>query len=414
MPKRAEPLNAKQIDAARKRSSNVELIDGNVPGLRVRVGEGGNLLWSLYIYNAEGKRRRYKIVGDGLGLAEARECGRKLKREIAGGKDPTKERRQARQRTKHAQEGIGTLGTLIDHYYDHGDGRVKVSKDNQRQLLRHVFARHLDRPAVDIAVSDIQLAAEAHASPSSAARAVAYLKPLAKWAARRGSMQKGFEELAKPIDPNSRAGRLPAIDIESLGKIWSGLEGPHGRAARLMLWTGCRRSEATGAMWREFDLDAALWTVSADRRKDTRGHGQKAHRATQAHVIPLARQAVAMLREIYTDKISSDALLFPTETGGELGNWDRWGKQFAARVGTGTWSRHDLRRTCATIAGDLGVEPHIISIVLGHKNPGGNQLLGIYNKSRYRSEHAKALQRVADFLELLESRTSVVPLRRPA
>src|SRR6476620_8156781 len=99
---------------------------------------------------------------------------------------------------------------------------------------------------------------------------------------------------------------------------------------------------------------------------------------------------------------TSGELVFSNAQGGKLDNWDRWSKYIFRQTGTNDWTRHDLRRTCATLAGDLNVAPHIISVVLGHKTPEGNHLLGIYNKGRYREQHGEALQLVADRLEAVE------------
>lgn len=45
----------------------------------------------------------------------------------------------------------------------------------------------------------------------------------------------------------------------------------------------------------------------------------------------------------------------------------------------------------ATLLGDAGVAPHIIEVVLGHKDP-HTQLAGVYNKSRYFKEPKEALE----------------------
>ena len=86
----------------------------------------------------------------------------------------------------------------------------------------------------------------------------------------------------------------------------------------------------------------------------------------------------------------------------KLGNWDRWLKATTATTGITGWSAHALRRTTATLAGDLGAPPHIVSVMLGHSNIGG-QLVAGYNQSAYGSEHQQILQHVADKLEALES-----------
>ena len=71
-------------------------------------------------------------------------------------------------------------------------------------------------------------------------------------------------------------------------------------------------------------------------------------------------------------------------------------------TGVSGWSAHALRRTSATLAGDLGAPPHVISVMLGHSNVGG-QLVAGYNHSTYSSEHKDILQRVADRLEEIEN-----------
>ena len=71
MPKRIQPLTAKGLDAVRPRDGAVvELGDGLLTGLRVRVSAGGRF-WSLNIRNANGERRRVD-VGANLTLADAR------------------------------------------------------------------------------------------------------------------------------------------------------------------------------------------------------------------------------------------------------------------------------------------------------------------------------------------------------
>ncbi len=397
MPKRIQPLTAKGLDAVRPGDDQVvELGDGHLPGLRVRVSRGGRF-WSLNIRNAKGERRRFD-VGDDLSLAEARRCAELLKQAVKQGGDPTGQRRDARQRVRDAKAGIGTFGSLIDAYFD-GDGASLRTKREQRARIKHVFNKHLDRPAIEIAVQKLQLAADAHPSVSSASRAITYLKPVARWAAKRGLMQKGFHELEKPAERDTQEGGHTVLDRDTLALVLPALDqGHHGPAARLMLWTAARRDEVCAATWSEFDLDAGLWTVAAGRRKDTRSRTRRKQVPAQPHVIPLPRQAVGMLLKMRDEKSGAD-LVFPGARGAKLDNWDRWSKSVFKQTGSSGWTRHDLRRTCATLAADLNVAPHIISIMLGHKTPENNHLLGIYSKGRYREQHGEALQAVADQLD---------------
>jgi integrase len=274
-----------------------------------------------------------------------------------------------------------------------------------------VFAKHLDRPAIELTVQDLQLAADAHPSASSASRAITYLKPLARWAAKRGLLQRGFSELEKPLERNIEDGGHTVLDRDTLALVLPEFDqGPHGAAAKLMLWTASRLDEVCSATWNEFDLDTGLWTVAAGRRKDTRSRTRRKQVPAQPHVIPLPRQAISFLAKVREGKAAGE-LACPNVHGGKLDNWDRWSKAIFKRTGTSGWTRHDLRRTCATLAAELNVPPHIISIMLGHKTPEGNHLLAIYNKGRYRDQHAEALQLVADHLEAIKKGTTAQPLR---
>ena len=403
MPRHIQPLTAKRLDAVRPRDGEVvELGDGLLPGLRVRVSRGGRF-WSLNIRNAKGERRRFD-VGDNLSLAEARRRAELIKQAVKQGSDPTGERRDARRRVRDAKAGIGTFGSVINAYFQ-GDGASLRTKGEQRARVRHVFIKHLDRPATEITVQELQLAADAHPSASSASRAITYLKPVARWAAKRGLMQRGFSELEKPVERNIQDGGHTVLGRDTLALVLHEFnQGQHGPAAKLMLWTAARLDEVCSATWNEFDLDAGLWTVAAGRRKDTRSRTRRKQVPTQPHVIPLPRQAISMLAKMREGKAAGE-LVCPNAQGGKLDNWDRWSKSIFKRTGTRGWTRHDLRRTCATLAADLNVPPHIISIMLGHKTPENNHLLGIYNKGRYRQQHGEALQLVADCLETIEPRT---------
>lgn len=68
---------------------------------------------------------------------------------------------------------------------------------------------------------------------------------------------------------------------------------------RLLMLTGARPSELHEASWSEFDFDAGLWVVPAERMKKRR-----------EHTVPLSRQAVEALEQLHTLS-GAYPLLFP-------------------------------------------------------------------------------------------------------
>jgi integrase len=196
-----------------------------------------------------------------------------------------------------------------------------------------------------------------------------------------------------------------------------------GICCKFLLLTAARLREATEATWAEIDLKTGSWTVSPERRKDTRSRTRRKQVPSQPHVIPLSRQSLELLEKVrtaervrrelsgITAEITDGDPIFVGERGGKLQNWDRWLKLLSRETGVSGWSAHTLRRTSATLAADLGAEPHVISVLLGHKNVGG-QLTAGYSKSRYRREHAEALQRLADHVDAIETGVSNVTVLR--
>jgi integrase len=184
---------------------------------------------------------------------------------------------------------------------------------------------------------------------------------------------------------------------------------------RFLLLTLARREEAGSARWRNIDLEAGTWTIPETKNGEP-------------HVVPLSRQARDLVTRIGTGQ--PDELVFCTDKGARLGNWDRATKRVILASGLGVkddmtgaivmkdntalWTRHDLRRTGATMLGEMGELPDIIEAALNHVSI-RSPLAATYNRSRYRPQVAAALQRLADALDGIEvGAAKVVPLHAEA
>jgi integrase len=402
MAKRVPALSSLQVTRARPHpTKTLELVDGAVAGLRLRIMPSGKKTWSLAM-RANGVMRRFD-VGSGLGLAEARAKAEKLRRKIKDGADPTADKRTARHKALSALEGVGTLGSVIDAYFTAGNGAYLKTGEAQRRHLMTFFAQLLGKPAIDIRSAQLQLIVDAHAARTTAARAAAYLAPVLKWARKRDLMTGPFE-LEKPIvnPPRQRV-----LDEDELRKLLPTFDDTYGRCAMFLLLTAARRSEAVHATWGQIDVKARTWTIPGEDRKDTRTQARRKGRPKEALVVPLSDQALNLVEDVRNIErlrryrrglpkaFAQNDRIFVTMNGGPLINWSRWLVANEKRSGVSGWSAHALRRTAATLAGDLGAAPHVISAMLGHSNIGG-QLLARYNKSRYRQEHAEIMEKIGN------------------
>lgn len=387
MPKRVPPLSAKTLAAVRPSGTVIELVDGYVAGLRVQVLPSGTRTWSLNIRDSRGVRRRFGVGAD-LSLSEARKKAEQLRKSVRDGADPTLERRTRRLRAQAARDGVGTFRVLLESYFTKGPGSQRRRALSTQQIIQTVFEKVLDDAAVNLDRAKLQLLADSWRSAQTAALAVRCLRPCLKWAERRALVSPGAADLEPPAQVGNRSRVLTNNELRA---IWPHLGGAHGQVIKWLLWTGCRLSEATGMAWGEVEND--LWTIPSTRRKNG-----------QSHTVPLPTQAGDMLRTAAThrEQSRSGSFVFPSTRGRQLSNWDWQTKRLHRLSGTSGWYRHDLRRTVATLLGDLGFAPHVVSVVLGHAHV-AQGATAVYARSRYQREHREALQALADEIDRIVS-----------
>ena len=143
---------------------------------------------------------------------------------------------------------------------------------------------------------------------------------------------------------------------------------------RLLLLTGQRR----GA---EIDFATGMIVLPAERVKNSREHS-----------LPLSRQALVIL-ERQPRRNSSDFVF------DGFNDWDNAKQRLDQRLGIAPWRVHDLRRTCATNLGELGVQPHHIEAILNHYSGHRAALAGVYQRAKYEPEMRAALQKWADYVD---------------
>jgi len=109
----------------------------------------------------------------------------------------------------------------------------------------------------------------------------------------------------------------------------------------------------------------------------------------------LSAQAVAIIER--TPRRNSSDFLFSDKSG--FKDWGGAKVKLDQRAGIAAWTLHDLRRTCATMLGELGVLPHITEAVLNHYSGHRSGVAGVYQRAKYADEMRSALQRWADHLD---------------
>jgi len=167
-----------------------------------------------------------------------------------------------------------------------------------------------------------------------------------------------------------------------------------------------RPGELRHAEWAEFDLDGGVWTIPAARMKGN----LQAKKHGPPHIVPLAPQAVAILRElqpltsrsryVFPSPLTNDK---PMSDNAVLAALRRMG--FAKEEVTG----HGFRATVRTIACErLGIAPEVIEAQLAHAV--SDALGRAYNRTQYLDQRRDLMIRWADYLDRLREGAQVISM----
>lgn len=362
----AQPLTVKKVRELfeLRKTTLVDARDGALPGLSFRTSTKSAGWWFL----RKGYPRTFLGAYPALGLAEARSAAKQHADKVIEDKVDGLE--------------LGkTLLQLCELYYNNSKLR---SRGDAMRAIKNVFADELETRAAELTAEKLQACVDKRKdAPYMVAGAGRYLHAALANASKRKLCRAGVVEVVLPKLPR-RGKRERVLAPEELKAVWPHLTGPYGLSCRLMLYTLARREEVCEARVKEFH--DGVWTVPAARSKNG-----------ISHVVVLPRQARIIIAPLL-EKRHRESLVFENSMGGSLSNWDRWQKQVFKLSGTEGWHRHDLRRTAATIGGEMEVDPHIIELMLNHIDA-HSPLASVYNRARYNKKRADALQAIADRID---------------
>lgn len=361
-----------------------EIGDGKVPGLRIRVSASGSK--SFIVRKRVGEKIKVITLGrygPRLGLTEARKRARNILSDIEAGKSITS-----------VQRGALTVENLWIAY--------EKTKSNHRSLpeTRRIFRKYIlphlgSRFADAVTRGEITRLIDDIKAPVMARAVHAQLSAFYTWALPR------LDQL--PTNPCFGAGR-PAkpkprervLSDTELGALWRAAElerHPWNAAVKLLILTGQRRSEVFDALREEFDLEANLWTIPAERSKNG-----------VQHLVPLSALAMSVFQDAAA--VVDCSLLFPA-----VGNPTRSASGISKvvvrlrnavsrdlEVDVAPWSLHDIRRTVATGLQKLGVRFEVTEAVLNHVSGSKGGVAGIYQRHNWASEKQQALTAWAEYV----------------
>jgi integrase len=203
---------------------------------------------------------------------------------------------------------------------------------------------------------------------------------------------------------------MPAItDPKRFGELLRAMDGYAGthvvRAAlRLAPMLLLRPGELRHAKWSEMDLDAALWTIPAVRMK----RQLEGKLNGPPHLVPLPRQAVAVLRELH-EETGNGPLVFRGERHHDRPMSDNTVNAALRAIGFSAdeVTGHGFRATARTMLDEqLGFDPDVIEAQLAHSVK--DSLGRAYNRTEFVEWRREMMQTWADYLDQLRRGDDVI------
>jgi integrase len=376
-------------------------------GMYLLVKSDGARYWRLD-YRYAGKRRTLALgVYPTVSLSAARACREEARRLLSKNLDPAAAKKVAKRACKLANES--TFEAVAGEWLANQRHRLapRYCALLLARLQTDIFPQIGSRPVAEIDAPELLEAlrkVEKRGVIETARRLRQICGQVFRFAVASGAaIHDPSVDLRGALKSPGRPRCHKAMPLDYLPYFLNALEGYDGDvrtrlALKLMVLTFPRTTELRAARWSEIEkLEGTepLWRVPAERMK-----------MKEEHLVPLAPQAVALLRELRAlpGSDSSPFLFPPPSRHGHMSN----NTMLYALYRMGYHSRatvHGFRAMASTTLNEMGFRAEVIERQLAHQER--NAVRAAYNRAEYLTERRAMMKQWADYLDRLAQRNIV-------
>jgi integrase len=368
-------------------------------GLYLEISPRGGRWWRLK-YRHGGKEKRLSLgVYPDVPLKEARERRDEARKLLATGVDPSENRKATR--AAEADRATNSFEIIAREWLAKNSAIWSVThSDKIRRLFeRDVFPWMGGRPIAEITAPELLKVLrriEGRGAVETSHRALGNCGQIFRYGVATGRCERDVAADLRGALAKVEGGHFAAAtEPNQLAKILRMMDGYDGTfvvrsALRLAPLVFVRPGELRKAEWKDIDLDKAEWRYTVTKTKT-------------AHIVPLSRQAIEILRELKA-LTGRSSFVFPGARSNKRPMSDNAILAAMRRmdIGAEEMTGHGFRAAARTILDEiLKVRPDFIEHQLAHavKDPNGRA----YNRTAHLVERSLMMQTWADYLDKLKS-----------
>jgi integrase len=392
----------------------VKLFDGG--GLFLLINPNGSRWWRLkYRFDRSEKLLSLGVYPD-VGLKDARERRDEARKLIAGGIDPGAARKA--QKTSRLDRAANSVETVAKEWFEKfaTNWAPTYSSKVIARFEKDIYPWIGDRPVAEVSpreILEVLRRIEKRGALETAHRALSECSQLFRYAVATGRADSDPTRDLKGALATPAVRHMASItDPAKVGELMRAIDGYSGfpvsqAALKLAPLLFVRPGELRKAEWAEFDLEGATWTIPAARMKTRKQNPQD-------HIVPLATQALAVVRELHR-LTGQSRYVFPGVRTHERPMSENTVNAALRRMGyqKDEMTGHGFRAMARTILDEhLGFRPDVVEQQLAHavRDPQGRA----YNRTAHLAERRRMMQAWADYLNGLAAGGQVVPIRAKA
>lgn len=297
-----------KVRTAKPTDKQYKLTDGS--GMHLLVHPNGSKYWRLQ-YRFGGKQKMLALgVYPEVSLADARARRDEARKLLANSIDPGDKKKN----DKVEQEEARTFEQLAIEW--HATNK-KWSEEHSRRVLKsledNLFPAIGKRNIAELKTRDLLApikAVEISGRLEIASRLQQRTTAIMRYAVQSGLLDYNpAQEMAGAVASSNRQHR-PALELRRTPELLQRIDSYTGRpltrlAVELTLLVFIRSSELRFARWSEIDFETSMWTIPAEREAiEGIKHSQRGSKMRTPHLVPLSRQALAILKQVH--KLSGD------------------------------------------------------------------------------------------------------------